>query len=298
MKGENMLDYRVETFLTVCRTLNFTKTAELLNITQPAVSQHIKFLENYYGAELFKYKGKKMYLTEEGQVLLNSLTTMMLDENHLINQLQAFKDEEKNLKFGVTLTVGEYIIPGPLGRILKKKKPGNVSMKVSNTHHLLEDLDNGEIDFAIVEGYFPQNEYDYLVYSSEKYVAVCSPESDLAKGSHNIEELFKEKAVIREKGSGTREIMQRSLEDRNYTVKDFENVIEISNLNTIKKLVEMNCGITFIYKAAVKRELEEGRLAEISIKDFNVNHNITFIWRKNSIHGEEYKSIYNSFKEA
>ena len=293
-----MLDYRVETFLTVCRTLNFTKTAELLNITQPAVSQHIKFLEKYYGAELFEYKGKKMYLTEEGQLLLNSLTTMTLDENHLKNQLQAFKDEEKNLKFGVTLTVGEYIIPGPLGRILKRKKPGDVIMKVSNTHHLLEDLDNGEIDFAIVEGYFPQNEYDYLVYSSEKYVAVCSPESDLAKGSHLIEELFKETAIIREGGSGTREIMQRTLEDRNYNVNDFENIIEISNLNAIKKLVEMNCGITFIYKVAVEKELEEGRLAEIKIKDFNVNHNITFIWRKNSIYGDEYKNIYNSFKEA
>ena len=292
-----MLDFRVKTFLSVCKTLNFTKTAALLNITQPAVSQHIRYLEDYYKVKLFDYRGKKLVLTEEGNFLLNSLTTMSIDEHHLKDSLMAYQGHRTNLKFGVTLTVGEYIIPGPLGSLLKKEQPDYVSMKVSNTHDLLEDLNRGDIDFAIVEGYFPQSEYDYMKYSTEKYIAVCSSESPFAKGKHELEDLFSETAIIREEGSGTREIMQRSLEECNYTVSDFANIIEISNLNAIKKLVEMNCGVTFMYKAAVKEELEQGTLQEISLKNFHVTHNITFIWRKNSIFAEYYKKVFQLLKK-
>lgn len=291
-----MLDFRVKTFLTVCETLNFTRTAERLNITQPAVSQHIRYLEEFYKVKLFEYKGKKPGLTAEGKILLDSLTTMAIDEHHLKDSLMACSTDRKKLKFGVTLTVGEYIIPGPLGKLLKKENPDHVSMKVSNTHHLLEDLNRGDIDFAIVEGYFPMSEYDYIKYSTEKYIAVCSSDSSFAKGEHELGDLFTETAIIREEGSGTREIMQRSLEECNYTVSDFSNIIEISNLNAIKKLVEMNCGVTFMYKAAVKEELEKGSLCEISLKDFSVSHNITFIWRKNSIYADYYKEIFCQLK--
>ena len=291
-----MLDFRVKTFLTVCETFNFTKTAALLNITQPAVSQHIKYLEDFYQVKLFTHKGKKLSLTDEGRLLLNSLTTMSIDEHHLRKSLINYREEKKNLRFGVTLTVGEYIIPGPLGKMLKKEKLKNVKMMVSNTYHLLEDLNEGIIDFAIVEGYFPQSEYDYIKYSTEKYIAVCSRDSVFAEGEYELKDLFGETAVIREEGSGTREIMQRSLEECNYTVRDFENIIEISNLNAIKKLVAMNLGVTFMYKAAVTKELEEGSLCEICLSDFNVTHNITFIWRKNSIYADFYREIFHSLK--
>ena len=121
-----MLDFRVDTFLNACKTLNFTKTAEELCITQPAVSQHIKYIENYYGIKLFYFIGKKMYLTKEGELLQNALTTIFLDEEHLKSALQKSNSENRKLKFGVTLTVGEYIIAKPLAKLLNSYKAINL----------------------------------------------------------------------------------------------------------------------------------------------------------------------------
>lgn len=291
-----MLDFRVETFLNACKTLNFTKTAEELCITQPAVSQHIKFIENYYNIKLFYNKGKKTFLTKEGAFLQNALTTMSLDLEHLRTELKKQDERNRLLKFGVTLTVGEYIIPGPLAKFLKNNKDKQLKMKVSNTFNLLEDLNKGSIDFAIVEGYFPQNEYDYLIFSREKYIGACATDSKYADGNFTIDELFKSTVITREPGSGTREILQRSLEDRNFTINDFADVMEISNLNAIKKLVKSDCGITFMYQAALEEAIEKKELCKIKILDFDISHNITFIWRKNSLFAEEYHNIFNQLK--
>lgn len=292
-----MLDFRVETFLNACKTLNFTKTAEELCITQPAVSQHIKYIEKYYNVKLFYFKGKKMYLTKEGSFLQNALTTMILDQEHLKKTLKKYSEKNKMLKFGVTLTVGEYIIPTPLAKYLNDSENNQLSMKVSNTLNLLNDLNHGAIDFAIVEGYFPQNEYDYRVYSREKYIGACAVDSKYANGSYTIDQLFEATVITREPGSGTREILQRSLEDRNFTIDDFSNVMEISNLNAIKKLVRNNCGITFMYEAALKEAIDNNFLCKINITDFDIAHNITFIWRKNSLFADNYIEIFNKLKK-
>lgn len=291
-----MLDFRIETFLNACKTLNFTKTAEELCITQPAVSQHIKFIENYYNVKLFYNNGKKTFLTKEGSFLQNALTTMSLDLEHLRTELKKHDERNRLLKFGVTLTVGEYIIPGPLAKFLKNNKDKQLKMKVSNTFNLLEDLNKGAIDFAIVEGYFPQNEYDYLIFSHEKYIGACATDSKYAHGNFTIDELFETTVITREPGSGTREILQRSLEDRNFTINDFADVMEISNLNAIKKLVKADLGITFMYQAALEEAIEKKELCKIEISDFDISHNITFIWRKNSLFAEEYHNIFNQLK--
>ena len=104
-----MLDFRVETFLTAAETLNFTKTAALLNITQPAVSQHIRYLEKEYDAKLFSQEGKKLSLTPEGIKLKDALITMKLDENHLKNDIRNLS-QARPLRFGATMTVGEFMM--------------------------------------------------------------------------------------------------------------------------------------------------------------------------------------------
>ena len=103
-----MLDFRMETFLTVCNDMNFTHAAEHLNLTQPAVSQHIKHLEKTYGTELFIRDKKKLRLTPAGEILRSALETMRNDENTLKKRMQESIEEKKVLTFGVTMTIGEY----------------------------------------------------------------------------------------------------------------------------------------------------------------------------------------------
>ena len=105
-----MLDYRTETFLTVCKTLNFTTAAKQLNITQPAVSQHIHFLEKQYNTILFNYKNKELSLTPSGQILYKHLLTMKNNEQALMNEINNITSNIETLSIGVTMTIGEYAI--------------------------------------------------------------------------------------------------------------------------------------------------------------------------------------------
>ena len=105
-----MLDFRVETFLTVCKTMNYTTAANLLHITQPAVSGHIRFLEEKYNTTLFTYKNKQLFLTHSGEILKAHLITMKNDEKNIQDEIKNCNSDTEFLSLGVTMTVGEYAI--------------------------------------------------------------------------------------------------------------------------------------------------------------------------------------------
>jgi len=291
-----MLDFRMDTLLMACKYLNFTKAAEKLGITQPGVSQHIRYLEENYNIKIFKYEGKKMSLTKEGKVLLHAVKTIKHDDDFLRGQLNEMKNGKRKLVFGTTLTIGEFVIPERLASYLKEHPDTAIQMVVSNTYHLLKGIDNGEIDFAIIEGYFAKRDYDYLTYSREKYIPICGYEYKLSGNGESIEDLLAERLITREPGSGTREILERLLEEKNLVVEDFENVVEVSNMKAIKSLVALNCGITFLYEVAAREEIKACRLKEIKLNEYGVTHDFNFVWRKGSIFAEEYEALFKELK--
>ena len=140
-----MLDFRMETFLTVCNDMNFTHAAEHLNLTQPAVSQHIKHLEKTYGTELFIRDKKKLRLTPAGEILRSALETMRNDENTLKKRMQESIEEKKVLTFGVTMTIGEYAIVPALSRFIKTHPDMDFHIRYGNTQTLLTYLHEGSI---------------------------------------------------------------------------------------------------------------------------------------------------------
>lgn len=290
-----MLDFRINTFLTVCEYMNFTKAAEILCITQPAVSQHIRYLEKTYDTKLFQYEGKKISLTKSGEIIYQTAITMKHDEEFLKEKIAEEKLGITNLKFGATLTIGEFILPSKLHNYLNKNNNINITMIVENTKELLYKLEHGEIDFALVEGYFIKSEYDYVVYSKENYICVAGKNYKFKNEPHVLEDLLKETLIVREKGSGTRDIFEKNLERQNLTLNDFNKVVEIGNINAIKHLVENNNGITSLYEIAVKDELERGTLKKIEINDLQKNHDFYFIWRKNSAFENLYRELVDEF---
>lgn len=171
-----MLDFRVETFLAVCRHMNFTKAARELNITQPAVSHHMHYLEQAYGTALFQHNGKRLQLTEAGEILRRTLMTMKHDEQHLQKRMQQAASGTRDYSFGATLSVAEFMINEALGRFLRLHPDSHIQMQVADTKVLLSKLDSGELDFAVVEGDFPKAEYDFFVFGTEEYVAAGDPE--------------------------------------------------------------------------------------------------------------------------
>lgn len=293
-----MLDFRIYTFLAVCETMNFTKAAAELHITQPAVSQHIHFLEDYYKGKLFSYEGKKLQFTAAGRLLYDAVNAMVHDEKILKDKMAETHQEKKQIRFGVTLTIGDYVIGTCVAGYVKKHADARIHMRVENTHELLSKLKSREIDFAIVEGHLQKNEFSCRTFSKEKYIAVCGSDYEFQKKIHRVEDLLGEKLVIREAGSGTREILERSLESRNLRLKDFASITEIGSIHVIKQMVAAKLGITFLYEAAVEEELSCGILQKIPLADFNLNHDFSFVWTKNSIFEQDYLCILQEMQQA
>lgn len=288
-----MLDFRLYTFLTLSETLNYTKAAEQLCITQPAVSQHIKYLENEYHVKLFHHNGKHLSLTRQGKVLAQSVRTMAADEKILKEKLKAVNTELDHLTFGATLTIGEFMLPKKLNTLLTRHPETSLTMIVKNTSSLLQMLDHGEISFAFVEGYFKKNKYSYQMISKEHFVALKHKDYPLTKDVNTLEDLLDETLILRESGSGTREILERVLKEKNLSSHDFRKTIEIGNMNAIKYLVQQKQGIAFLYETAAQSELSQGEFEIIPLQDFDIYREFNFITLKNSQFLQEYKDFLN-----
>ncbi len=292
-----MLDYRLKTFLSLCRILNYTKTAEELHITQPAVSQHIKHLEEDYGVKLFDYQGKNLQLTKEGEILYRFSLSMAASSDKIRSILSKPKDRNLPLRFGSTLTIGEYTMSKLLKRLIKDFPSIDINMQVGNTETLLKMLEDGKIDFAILEGHFDKSEYESILFSEEAYIGVVSPRHELGKKEVSFEDLFNNTLILREKGSGTRDILERILYEHNHTMASFSKTIEIGNMHLIKELVKADLGLTFLYKEAVEKELKDGQLVEINLKGFQIQRDFNFVYLKNSLHHKEYLAWLKYFLE-
>lgn len=281
-----MLDIKVETFLAVCEEMNYTKAAKKLNITQPAVSMHIKHLETYYGVPFFIFEGKRFQLTPYGDLLYNSLLSMQNNEIYLKEQLEIIKSKKNIINMGATLTVGEFMIAQSISRYIKSHPESDVSVVVSNTNELLEKLDSGNIDFAILEGDFPKSSYAYQTLFKLEFIPICSSTHLPWPNPLKIQHLMNERLIVREPGSGTRKILEDALGQSHLSINHFKNITMIGNMNAIIDLVIDNCGITFLYKNAVTDALFKNEVLEIPLTDFHIEHEISIIWKKDNIQSD------------
>ena len=288
-----MLDYRMETFLKLCEIKNYTRTAELLNITQPAVSQHIKFLEEYYGKKLFIYSGKNLELTDAGIYLKSNIMTMQVNSNKLRRELFEQSLRKKEIKFGATLSIGEYYMPEIIKKLIYNYPKYSFSMIVENTQTLLNKLERGEIEFALLEGIFNKQKYETRIISNEKFICISGERIGELNNKISMNDILNYRLILRENGSGTREILEQLLIEKNITIDDFNNKLELGNINLIKYMVEQNMGITFLYKIAVLKELEMQKLFEVNIQDFEPKREFNFVFLKNSIFMDEYLELYD-----
>ena len=291
-----MLDFRHETFLTVCSCNSYTKAAELMHITQPAVSQHIKYLEDLYGCKLFDTTNRKLILTHQGELLKEYAMTVFSDTKHLKENIRTINTDTMQFSFGATLSIGEYVMPDILSRLLTKYPEMKVHMSVANTQALLERLNHGDLDFIVVEGLFDKSQYDATLFSYERFVPVCSSNSRFVNSEVCFQEITKSRLILREQGSGTREIFENILQKNNYSLQSFDKVIEIGNMAAIKKMVSDDLGITFLFEVAGKAEIDNGTLSVINIPGFSEQREFNFVMLKDTFFRERYMKFYELFK--
>ena len=290
-----MLDYRARTFLEVYRLRSYTHAATALHITQPAVSQHIRQLEHHYGCSLFTKAGRGIEPTEAGELLYRALDVMENDDVRLRGELDALASVDAvrpPLRFGCTRTVADFVAPRLLAEHLTRHPDERILMRTGNTSELVALIDQGDIDFALVEGSFDRKAFDSAVFSHEPYVAVAGE----ALAPARLEDLLDRRLILREPGSGTREILERYLAVRNLSVEDFAGVIEAASIPAIKTCVRAGAGISFLYRVAVEEELRCGELHDVTPDDVSIEHDFALIWQRGSRYAESYRALLRAWK--
>lgn len=292
-----MQDFRVKTFLTVCQTMNYTRAAEELMLTQPAVSQHISYLEKEYGAKLFTYRRKKLELTRAGRVLRDALSTMAHDDLLLHERVaEVVHGAAVRLRIGMTLTAGEYLVAAPLVRYLAAHPEVQATVRSGGTQHLLTLLHAGEIDCAFVEGLFDKSMYAWNTFHTEQLVCICAADHRFPARPASLEDLLGERLIVREPGSGSRDVLVHALAKRNLSVDAFADTCMVESLDIIKIFVAGDLGISFVYEAAVRREVQEGSLRVIQLPGEPITHDISFVHLPNSIFEEDLSALFKGLK--
>ncbi len=286
-----MLDYRYETFLILCETHSYTKTAQRLFVTQPTVTQHIQYLEHRYQTRLFEYKNKQLILTAKGRELYEY--TLQLKHNADQAERAMFAPAEKRpLRIGATKTIGEFVMPSVLAKYLDEYPDTDIDLFVDSTRVLLNKLHNNQIDVALLEGFFDKNSYDYCLLRLEHFIGICSPKSHLANKPVHFSDLLDERIAVREDGSGNREIIERLLEQYSLKMNDFRHICRISNFAAIKTLVEKNEAIAFVYEPVVHEELRSGALVPLCLPD-DIRREFNFVMPKQSIFAPRYLDFFD-----
>lgn len=276
-----MLDPRWNTFLAVCETMNYTRAAERLCLTQPAVTHHIRHLEEHYGCRLFTYEGKVLRLTPEG-MRLREFTRSMAYNSRKMDEAMSAK-APMTLRVGASRTIGEYVVAPHVERFLRAHPEAEFSLLVDNTQALLTALEAGRLDFALVEGFFDSARYESRLYRTEEFFGVCRPGHRLAGRVAPLDELPGERLILREEGSGTRAVFEEALRRHNRTLAGFPGVVTISDFAAIKSLVADGLGVSFLYAPVVQRELERGTLARFDLEGMPMRGAFSFVCLRDNL---------------
>jgi len=267
-----MLDYRVLTFLTLYDEMNYRRTAEKLNMTQPGVTQHIHYLENYYGVKLFEYDGRTLSKTRQAERLKRYFESVRAEEISLKEDF--VQTDRLHLRIGATKTIGEFVIVPEVRKFLLH---GNrtLDLIVDNTENLLTMLSNGELDFSIIEGVFDKERYPHHLFKNELFVGICGKSHPFAGRTVSLETAFRESLIVRERGSGTRRLLEQAILDRGYSLDSFQNCSSISNFSVICELVAKNGAITFAYEPIANSRAD---LATFSVEDMQIRGEFNFVY--------------------
>jgi DNA-binding transcriptional LysR family regulator len=269
----------LQIFLSVAKHLNYTRAAEEVNLSQPSVSVRMRQLERDVGTKLFEQLGKKIALTEAGQVLLPYAIKVIAatdDARHAMDELQGL--ERGSLRIGASTTPGMYLIPRTIAQFKQRYPKIEVHLAVKDTRQIEEGVIRNEFDCGFVGGHLAGNEVDALAWIEDQILLVTPPNHPLVrKKSAKIEDLRRERFILREVGSATRAAIGNHLQKSDLQL---ETVMEMENPESVKKAVQSALGIAFISRFAVETELKAKSLVAISIKSLDIKRELKIVYRK------------------
>lgn len=290
-----MLSFSHEVFYQVASQLSFSKAADTLFISQPAISRHIKSLEQQYHISLFERKGNSITLTEEGALLLEHVKKakelqrqMEFDVTSLAGQQQA----KGSLVIGASTTVALYVIPKILSAFHQKYPHIKLRLVNRNSENILKALLEHEIDFGIMEGKNKISSARYQFFMSDEVIPVCSAKSALAKQKKIPLASLKDTPVaLRERGSGTLTAVLDSLDKHKISMNELKAGITLGGTEALKNFLLNDTCLGFLPLRSVAKQLKTGELVRLSIPGLHITRDFFFVQRQ----GAEHDKINNLF---
>lgn len=280
------MDTKLQTFLVLCRFMNYRLTAEELHLTQPAVTKQIQALEQLYQTKLFTYDGRKLAKTSACLLLQEYAQRLQYNYEEIQKALKG--NEELFIRIGATKTIGDYVIGNSVAKYLSYPNH-SLSLIIDNTERLLQMLDSAQLDFVILEGLFNKKKYDFQLLKKEEFVGICPKNHSFAGKTVSVEDIAKEPIIVREVGSGTRDILEYELKRVGYDLSIFPKITYISSFKLIRELVLKKLGISFVYRAVI----EDGQdsFATFKVENFNYEYEFNIVYLKNT----DVKKYINEF---
>jgi DNA-binding transcriptional LysR family regulator len=293
-----MEDHKLRVFCAVAETKSFSKASELIHLTQPAVSLQIQAMEELYETRLFDRSGNTINLTPAGEILYKrakEILALYAEAQQNISEITgAIKG---SLSIGASSTIGNYLLPHIIAGFKKKVPQVNIALIVSNTKTITEKLNAGEIDIALVEGDVSKQRFSVETLLSDELVVVMSPAHPWAE-RRNLPaiELTKEPLILREEGSGTRQIILKHLEEHGIKLDQLKIVLVMGSTEAIKGAVEEGLGVSIMSGWAVRKWLKQGLLKAATFKDLKFHRNFSIISPKRNYSTHTAKEFLNFLK--
>ena len=269
----------LEVFVAVAKFKSIGKASEKLFLSQSAVSMALSELERRLGVKLFDRIGKKLILNNYGEIIFTE-ANYVLEKVNEIESIFTSKKIVGSLNIGCTQSIGNYVLPKMVG-IFKKENPDvTISLLIENTENIMAKLLNFEIDLAFIEGVVNCNLVNTINWIKDEIVIFCGNSHEFAnKKKVSLNDLKKAKWILREKGSGTRDIFEKVIFNKIEKINIF---LEINQIEAIKQIVESGIGVGALSYYTVKREIENNSLKNLNVP-FKIERDFKILIHKNKL---------------
>ena len=293
------IDLKAISLLKVAEYENFTKAAKELCISQPAISNHIKAVEEELGFKIFERGTSGIHLTEKGAIVIKYISQMNSIAESLKQALASDKLSATALRVGITHTVESSLVVDAIAKYLNKSTPG-VSIRITSgtSKSLYKQLKNGEIDFIIMEGSYDDPDLNNVMLGTDSLVLVTSPSNHLAsKNTVTLDEMKEENLIMRLPDSNTMKTFASALKERSKSLSDFNIILEIDNIATIKDLIRRDFGVSILAKSVCLDEVRKGKLAILNIENISMIREMNLVYPKDFEHAEAIDGIVRCYNE-
>ena len=267
----------LKTFVTLAEVKNFTKTAELLLMSQPSVSLHIKNLEKEFQTQLFLRSPKFLKITPTGEILYDRakqiITIYEQTKQDILEQHNIIKGE---LKIGASFTIGEYILPSLLTDLQKDYPDLELQVNIGNTEEIVQSVRLFQVDIGLIEGQTNEKELSVHPFLQDELFIISSNDHKLAnKNDVTISDLQNQSWITRESGSGTGEYLNHVIRSNGLKVK---SLLTISSNQGIKETVINGMGLSLLSRSVIARDVQHKNLSIIKLKDHSFNRTLSYVY--------------------